>query len=360
MEWTKRFVGKRFLLILDYVWNEYPDKWDRLKQALRSGRRGSEVIVTTRLEKVAFIMAKIPFHCLLCLSDVDSWSLFKKRAIVMGINEGNVNHETIGKQIAQRCGGVPLAINAIRSILCFKSQESEWLRVKDSEIWGLEDEGKRILAVLSKFIFHGNLSSPSHFFNKQKYLKVWVGYSLSNTAFESLKQLRYLDLRECDALASMPVGLGQLSCLRNLRKFVVGKDNGCGIDECDQLPPLGKLRFLEVLTIRRMDALKHIGSSFYGDMGSSFPSLELEIGGINVTLLKSLMMTTTVLTSLEIWELYELTDLLDRLLQNQKHLDSLTIVPTTLKSSSDLLNNLSTLTHLCFQCWEQDYKTSTL
>ncbi|PPD90241.1 hypothetical protein GOBAR_DD12810 [Gossypium barbadense] len=121
MEWMKRFVGKRFLLILDYVWNEYHDKWDRLKQALQSGRRGSEVIVTTRLEKVAFIMAKVPFHCLLCLSDDDSWSSFKKRAFVMGINEGNVNHETIGKQIVQRCGGVPLAINAIGSILCFKS-----------------------------------------------------------------------------------------------------------------------------------------------------------------------------------------------------------------------------------------------
>ncbi|XP_016702317.1 disease resistance protein RGA2-like [Gossypium hirsutum] len=91
------------------------------KEALQSGRRGSEVIVTTRLEKVAFIMAKVPFHCLLCLSDDDSWSSFKKRAFVMGINEGNVNHETIGKQIVQRCGGVPLAINAIGSILCFKT-----------------------------------------------------------------------------------------------------------------------------------------------------------------------------------------------------------------------------------------------
>ncbi|PPS05200.1 hypothetical protein GOBAR_AA15448 [Gossypium barbadense] len=128
-----------------------------------------------------------------------------------------------------------------------------------------------------------------------------------------LKNLRYLDLRKCDVLAFMPVGLGQLSCLHNLSKFVVEKDNDCGIDElkelaleglainvgisiskvgsaaqikamkqgtkycqrCDQLPPLGKLRFLGVLTIKRMDALKHIGSSFYGYAGSFFPSLEV-------------------------------------------------------------------------------------
>ncbi|KAG4175068.1 hypothetical protein ERO13_A11G161450v2 [Gossypium hirsutum] len=162
---------------------------------------------------------------------------------------------------------------------------------------------------------------------------------------------------------------------------------------CDQLPPLGKLRFLKVLTIKVMGALKYIDSNFYGDMESSFPSLKvleigmapcleewttvngreqfpllrsltikccpklvkmpmlqslkkLEIGGINVTLLKSLMMNATILTSLWINEVDELTDLPDGLLQNQKHLDSLTIVSSTLKSLSDMLDNLSTLEHL--------------
>ncbi|KAK8327369.1 hypothetical protein V6Z11_A11G177800, partial [Gossypium hirsutum] len=659
------FVGKRFLLVLDDVWNEYHDKWDGLKQALQCGARGSTVIVTTRLEK--------------------------QRAFGMGIKEGNVNLDATGRQILQRCGGVPLAITAIGSILCSKSLESEWLRVKDSEIWALEDEGKRILAVLmlsyehlppymkqcfsfcslfpkdsvmvkdeliglwmangfipsrrlldlhdtgceifseltrrsflqeikedvdgtvtckmldlihdiaTTIMGHGccviepnerlkipktarhlfvhnsssstnimdlsklqplhslilgneisfcgiyNLSNPAQFISKQKNLKVLdFGYSFSNTAFKSLKQLRYLclhdgnmktlpestiflynlqtlnlqychslemlpkdtrhlknlkylDLRSCSLLTSMPVGLGQLSCLRKLSMFVVGKDIGCGgIDElkelalvgelsitglhnikslteaknanlkkkqnlsslslswqvesletshhqhrndeeilnvlqphsslkklcifgyqgdrfpywmmdlllpnlveisledceiCDQLPPLGKLRFLKVLTIKVMGALKYIDSNFYGDMESSFPSLKvleigmapcleewttvngreqfpllrsltikccpklvkmpmlqslkkLEIGGINVTLLKSLMMNATILTSLWINEVDELTDLPDGLLQNQKHLDSLTIVSSTLKSLSDMLDNLSTLEHL--------------
>ncbi|KAB2057478.1 hypothetical protein ES319_A11G171600v1 [Gossypium barbadense] len=685
----EKLVGKRFLLVLDDVWNEYRDKWVRLKQALRSGRRGSTIIVTTRLEKVALMMATDPFQRLGCLSDDDSWSLFKQRAFVMGMNEGNVNLEMIGRQIVQRCGGVPLAITAIGSILGSKSQESEWLRVKDSEIWGLEDEGKRILAVLRlsyehlppymkqcfsfcsifpkdsvmekdeliglwmangfipsrgqldlhdmgceifseltrrsffqeikedvdgtvtckmhdlihdvatsimghecyaielnerskipktarhlfvhkissstkfmdlsklqplrslivgrRFDFIDNLSNPSHFFSKQKHLKVLdFGYGFSSIAFGSLKQLRYLrlhddtmktlpeatsslhnlqtlnlqrcyrlemlpkgmkhlknlrylDLGKYTSLASMPVGLGQLSCLRKLSMFVVGKDIGCGaIDElkelalegelsirglhnvksstdaknanlikkqnlrslslswrvnnrersqggndeeildvlqphpslkklsldayqgdrfpywmmdlllpnlveisledcelCDQLPPLGKLRFLKVLTINGMGALKYIDSNFYGDMESSFPSLKvleigmapcleewitlngreqlpllssltikycpklvkmpmlqylenLEIGGINVTLLKSLIMNATILTSLQINEVDKLTELPDGLLHNQKHLDSLTFVSSTLKSSCDLSDNLSTLKHLSF------------
>ncbi|TYH44278.1 hypothetical protein ES332_D11G183100v1 [Gossypium tomentosum] len=688
---VEMFVGKRFLLVLDDVWNEYHDKWDRLKQALQCGARGSTVIVTTRLEKVALMMATIPFYRLGCLSDDDSWYLFKQRAFGMGIKEGNVNLDATGRQILQRCGGVPLAITAIGSILHSKSQESEWLCVKDSEIWDLEDEGKRILAVLmlsyehlppymkqcfsfcsifpkdsvmvkdeliglwmangfipsrrlldlhdtgceifseltrrsflqeikedvdgtvtckmhdlihdiatsimgheccviepnerlkipktarhlfvhnsssstnimdlsklqplhslilgNEISFCGiyNLSNPAQFISKQKNLKVLdFGYSFSNTAFKSLKQLRYLclhdgnmktlpestislhnlqtlnlqychslemlpkdtrhlknlkylDLRCCSSLTSMPVGLGQLSCLRKLSMFVVGKDIGCGgIDDlkelalvgelsitglhnikssteaknanlkkkqnlsslslswrvdsleschhqhrndeeilnvlqphsslkklcifgyqgdrfpywmmellipnlveisledceiCDQLPPLGKLRFLKVLTIKEMGALKYIDSNFHGDMESSFPSLKvleiamapcleewttvngreqfpllssltikccpklvkmpmlqslkkLEIGGINVTLLKSLMMNATILSSLWINEVDELTDLPDGLLQNQKHLDSLTIVSSTLKSLSGMLDNLSSLKHL--------------
>ncbi|MFQ6642088.1 hypothetical protein Gotur_018625, partial [Gossypium turneri] len=145
---AEKLVGKRFLLVLDDVWNEYHDKWDRLKQALQCGRKGSTVIVTTRLEKVALMMATTPFYRLGCLSNDDSWSLFKQRAFGMGMNGSNANLETIGRRIVQRCGGVPLAIKAIGSMLRFRSQESEWLRVKDSEIWDLEDEGSRILAML--------------------------------------------------------------------------------------------------------------------------------------------------------------------------------------------------------------------
>ncbi|TYJ28632.1 hypothetical protein E1A91_A06G013300v1 [Gossypium mustelinum] len=131
---VEKLAGKRFLLVLDDVWNKSHDKWDRLKQALQCGQKGSTVIVTTRDEDIAVMMATTPFCRLGCLSDHDSWSLFKKRAFGMEKTGSNANLETIGRQIVQRCGGVPLAIKAIGSRLRFRSQESEWLRVKDSKI----------------------------------------------------------------------------------------------------------------------------------------------------------------------------------------------------------------------------------
>ncbi|KAA3474672.1 disease resistance protein RGA2-like [Gossypium australe] len=128
--------------------------WDKLKQILRSGRRGSIVIVTTQLEKVTLRAATVSCHHLECLLDDDSWSLFEKKAFGMRTNEGNVILEMIGRQIVQRCRGVPLAIKTIGSILCFKTQESEWLRVKDNEICDLQDDAKRILALLNLSFEH--------------------------------------------------------------------------------------------------------------------------------------------------------------------------------------------------------------
>ncbi|KAK8688786.1 hypothetical protein V6N13_087527 [Hibiscus sabdariffa] len=46
-------------------------------------------------------------------------------------------------------------------------------------------------------------------------------------------------------------------------------------ERCQQLPPLGKLRFLKVLTIKGMGTLKYIDSNFYGDTESCFPSLKV-------------------------------------------------------------------------------------
>ncbi|KAK8700218.1 hypothetical protein V6N13_018619 [Hibiscus sabdariffa] len=159
---------------------------------------------------------------------------------------------------------------------------------------------------------------------------------------------------------------------------------------CDQLPPLGKLRFLKVLSIWEMGALKRMDSGFYGDMESSFPSLEvltivrascleewttmngtkhfprlssltiahcpkmvklpmlhslkeLEVFGANVTVLNALMMNATNLTSLRLHEYNEPTNIPDGLLRNHKHLETLWINGFILKSSSVLLDNLSSL-----------------
>ncbi|KAL3844910.1 hypothetical protein ACJIZ3_002313 [Penstemon smallii] len=119
--------------------------WDGLREALRCGSKGSVVMVTTRIEKVALMMAAISIN-LRFLSDDDSWLLFRRRAFATG--EEDESLKEIGKGIVKKCGGVPLAVKALGSLMRYKSSESEWLAIKESDIWHLSDDENDILPAL--------------------------------------------------------------------------------------------------------------------------------------------------------------------------------------------------------------------
>lgn len=144
----EKLRGKQFLLVLDDVWNENYEMWDGFRNSLKVGAKGSVVIVTTRIKKVALIMATLPIYHLDYLSDENSWLLFKQRSFLMESEEGYTRLERIGKQIVQKCGGLPLAVKALGSMLRLKRRESDWLSVKESEIWELPDDGGGILPAL--------------------------------------------------------------------------------------------------------------------------------------------------------------------------------------------------------------------
>ncbi|KAL7166652.1 hypothetical protein ACSBR2_037337 [Camellia fascicularis] len=117
------------------------------------GSKGTSVIITTRLEKVASIMGTIPPHCLSFLSDEDCWLWFKQRAFGRG-NEELPNLVAIGKEIVKKCGGVPLAAKSLGGLRRFKSEENEWLYVLESEIWNLLQDKNSILPVLRLSYFN--------------------------------------------------------------------------------------------------------------------------------------------------------------------------------------------------------------
>lgn len=133
----KALYGKRYLLVLDDVWNEDPDEWDKVKNLLGDGTNGNKVIVTSRSGKVASIMSSSPAYHLEALSEDDCWTLFKQRAFPDGDENGFPNLLPIGKQIIDKCKGVPLAAKVLGSLMRFKREESEWLRVQGSELWNL-------------------------------------------------------------------------------------------------------------------------------------------------------------------------------------------------------------------------------
>ncbi|CDP21440.1 unnamed protein product, partial [Coffea canephora] len=137
--------GKRYLIVLDDVWNENPREWEKMKSVLQCGSRGSSIVVTTRKQKVAEIMRTLETHYLSSLSEDRCWALFKQQAF--DCQEKEERLEAVGKEIVKKCGGVPLAAKALGAFLRFKS-EAEWNSVKCSELWNLPEDETDILPAL--------------------------------------------------------------------------------------------------------------------------------------------------------------------------------------------------------------------
>ncbi|XP_027362805.1 putative disease resistance protein RGA4 [Abrus precatorius] len=129
---------KRYLLVLDDVWDDDQENWHRLKSVLACGAKGASVLVTSRLQMVASIMGTTSPHDLSKLSNNDCWELFKQRAFEPNAAE-RAELVVIGKEIVNKCGGVPLAAIALGSLLRFKKEEKEWLYVKESKLWNIQD-----------------------------------------------------------------------------------------------------------------------------------------------------------------------------------------------------------------------------
>ncbi|XVF30501.1 hypothetical protein REPUB_Repub16aG0063500 [Reevesia pubescens] len=140
--------GKRYLLILDDVWNDDNGKWKELKQLLVGGAKGSKIVVTTRSNQVAKISGTITPHNLEGLPYDKSLSLFLKFAFKKGEEKQHPNLVKIGEEIVKKCGGVPLVVKTLGSSLFSKTLELDWKRVKDSETWELVEKENEVFSVL--------------------------------------------------------------------------------------------------------------------------------------------------------------------------------------------------------------------
>ncbi|GKV49899.1 hypothetical protein SLEP1_g56622 [Rubroshorea leprosula] len=141
---------KSYLLILDDVWNEERQIWEDLRNCLLgiSKNKGSRVLVTTRLENVASLMAVSGEH--ICrprqLNEDECWTIIKQRAF--GDNSVPEGLEGIGKQVAKRCKGVPLVASIIGATLQNKRDKKEWQAITENCVWDSLEKENRVLDII--------------------------------------------------------------------------------------------------------------------------------------------------------------------------------------------------------------------
>ncbi|KAJ0960699.1 hypothetical protein J5N97_001426 [Dioscorea zingiberensis] len=141
---------KRFLIVLDNVWNEDQILWESLSSSLCSDVPGCRVMVTTRNENVAkIVQANMPVCRLNCLPDDDCWQIFRRQAFGgRDDSEAVPDLVAIGKMIVKKCKGLPLAVKALGGLLRYETDQEVWTDVLESDLWDIDEAGDEILPAL--------------------------------------------------------------------------------------------------------------------------------------------------------------------------------------------------------------------
>ncbi|KAL7204521.1 hypothetical protein ACSBR2_017571 [Camellia fascicularis] len=154
----QNLIGKKILIVLDDVWDKKYNDWNILKAPFNDGVSGSKIIVTTRDRAVALFMGTVQTYELHQLSNDDCWSVFEQNAFGNRSLDENPNLESIGRKIAKKCKGLPLAARTLGGLLRCKEKEDEWEIILNSKIWDLTEEGNEIPPALRLSYHH----LPSH------------------------------------------------------------------------------------------------------------------------------------------------------------------------------------------------------
>ncbi|CAJ2638899.1 unnamed protein product [Trifolium pratense] len=180
-------TGKKYLIVLDDIWNVNAACWEDLLLPFNHGSSGSKIIVTTREKKVGNVLNSKLFD-LQQLDKSDCWRLFETHAFHGRNKCENPELESIGKKIVNKCGGLPLAVKTLAQLLRRKFSVPEWTKILETDMWRLPD-GVNINPVL-RLSYH-NLPSnhkrcfaycsiipKGYMFDKGELINYWMAEGL--------------------------------------------------------------------------------------------------------------------------------------------------------------------------------------
>jgi len=201
--------GRKYLLLMDDVWNEDAQKWLLLKPLLSKGAGGSKIIITTRSQRVAEIMGTVTAYNLSLLGQEDCLSLFYKCAFKEG--QMHPNLVGIGKEIVAKCKQVPLAVINMGTQLYGKTDEKEWKSVRDSEKWEEEGDGilpalkisyQRLPTHLKRCFLYCSVFPKDYLFADLELVQFWMAHGLIHQSSNPNEKLEDVGLRYVRELIS--------------------------------------------------------------------------------------------------------------------------------------------------------------
>lgn len=167
-------MDKRYLIIIDDIWEE--KMWRHIKCGLSKNNLRSRVIITTRkvsVSEACHSSCDDIIHKMEPLSDQDSQILFYRR-IFQSENVCPHELEEVSRDILKKCGGIPLAITTIASLLvnkCQIMQKDDWLHLLNSMGHGVTEDA--ILEEMKGILLLSYYDLPSHLKTCFLYLSIF-------------------------------------------------------------------------------------------------------------------------------------------------------------------------------------------
>eukprot|EP00258_Populus_trichocarpa_P033498 XP_024449517.1 probable disease resistance protein At1g61300 [Populus trichocarpa] len=116
-ELWQRLQGKKMLIILDDVWKHIDLK--EIGIPFGDDHRGCKILLTTRVQGICFSMECQQKVLLRVLPEDEAWDLFRINA---GLRDGDSTLNTVAREVARECQGLPIALVTVGRALRGKSR----------------------------------------------------------------------------------------------------------------------------------------------------------------------------------------------------------------------------------------------
>uniref|UniRef100_A0A0A8ZTG3 Uncharacterized protein n=1 Tax=Arundo donax TaxID=35708 RepID=A0A0A8ZTG3_ARUDO len=206
---------KRFLLVLDDVWvdegkteQENRGMWNKVLGPLKCAASGSKILVTSRMRLVAEVLNSTHVVPLDGLGSNDCWLLLMKAALGGGTIDIPPDLQGIGRALAAKLKGSPLAAKAVGQMLRNTRSPQKWRTMLDTDICdniiipSLQLSYQHLPGHLQRCFAYCSLFPSTWRFDRYKLVKIWIALGFIQPSTTEEKRVEGLGQEYFDDLLS--------------------------------------------------------------------------------------------------------------------------------------------------------------